>query len=275
MQLIAVNVAVFMLYHLVHLVLVLFIRDKTVLSSWLAAPTDLSALAHRPWTVVTYMFFHIDLLHLLFNMLWLFWFGKIFRQYFDKKLLFNVFFLGGLAGVFLYIFSYNVFPAFSEDKYFSTLLGASAGVLAVVMGVSCYVPNYKINLFFFGSVKLIYIAAISVALDLISISMSDNTGGHIAHLGGALFGYFFAANIQKRKDITNWFTILYNKAEKIFRKKPKMKVHYSKPPANDWDYNKQKKDNQAEIDRILDKISKGGYDTLTRQEKETLFNQKK
>jgi hypothetical protein len=105
--------------------------------------------------------------------------------------------------------------------------------------------------------------------------MSANTGGHIAHLGGAFFGYLFAINIRKRKDITAWFTKLYRGIKALFRKKPKMKVNYQKPPVNDWEYNKQKKDNQAEIDRILDKISKGGYDALTREEKEILFRQKK
>ncbi|MDR3093421.1 MAG: rhomboid family intramembrane serine protease [Bacteroidales bacterium] len=274
-QLIAVNVAVFAVYHLIHLFFFLFAADDHfLLMTWLAAPADLSALALRPWTVISYMFFHQDLLHLLFNMLWLFWFGKIFRVYFDKNLLFNVFILGGLAGVFFYIASYNLFPVFSAEKYFSTIIGGSASVLAVVLGVSCYAPHYKINLFFFGSIQLIYIAAAVVLLDLVSISMSDNTGGHIAHLGGAFFGYLFAINIQKRKDITAWFTRWYLGIQSLFRKKPKMKVHYKKPPANDWDYNKQKKDNQAEIDHILDKISKGGYDALTREEKEILFRQK-
>jgi membrane associated rhomboid family serine protease len=276
-QLITINVAVFVLYHIVHLFFLLFAAEDKFdyLYRWLAAPTDLSVLSTRPWTVFTYMFVHTDIWHIVCNMLWLFWFGRIFRLYFDRYVLSNVFILGGLAGVFLYIFSYNVFPIFSADKYFSAIIGASAGVLAVVVGISCYVPNYKISLLFFGPVKLIYIAGVSVLLDLVSISMSHNTGGHIAHLGGAFFGYLFALNIRKGQDITLWLTRFRRWCCAQFQPKPKMKVNYKRPPADDWAYNKQQKDEQSEIDRILDKISKGGYDTLTKQEKETLFRKKK
>jgi membrane associated rhomboid family serine protease len=208
-------------------------------------------------------------------MLWLFWFGRIFRTYFDKNILLNVFVLGGLAGVLLYIASYNLFPAFAADKYVSSIIGASAGVLAVVTGISCYVPRYRIHLLFFGSVKLIYIAGASVLLDVVSISMNDNVGGHIAHLGGALFGYLFAINMQKNKDITLQFTRLRKWFIHLFQPKPKLKVNYKRPPVDDWVYNKQKKEQQEDIDRILDKISKGGYESLTQQEKNTLFSQKK
>ncbi len=274
--LIAINVAVFLLYHIIHLFYFLFAAsDHFTLYYWLAAPTDVDTLIMRPWTLITYMFFHKELLHLLFNMVWLYWFGRIFRLYFDKRLLVNVYILGGLVGVLFYILSYNVFPVFAAAKHFSTICGASAGVLAVVLAISCYVPKYTINLLFFGSVRLIYIALITVALDVISISMSGNAGGHIAHLGGAFFGYLFAVNIRKKKDITGWFSTWCKWVGRVFKRRPRMKVAYKKPPTNDWDYNRQKNVNQQEIDRILDKISKGGYDSLTKQEKETLFNQKK
>ncbi|MDR0713943.1 MAG: rhomboid family intramembrane serine protease [Bacteroidales bacterium] len=276
MQIIAVNVAVFVFYHVIHLFFILFsIEDQFAVDAWLAAPADLSVLVRRPWTVVSSMFFHTEWLHILFNMLWLFWFGHIFRRYFDKNLLLNVYLLGGLAGVFLFVFSYNVFPVFSLERHLSILLGASAGVLAVVTGIACYVPNYRINLLFFGQVRLIYVAAASIVLDLVSISMNENAGGHIAHLGGAFFGWIFAVNIRQRRDITSWLTRLQTCIRSLFRKKTRLKVNYRRPPANDWDYNKQKKEHQEEIDYILDKISKGGYDCLTRQEKETLFRQKK
>ncbi|MDR1673411.1 MAG: rhomboid family intramembrane serine protease [Bacteroidales bacterium] len=274
-QLIVVNVAMFALYHVVHLFFYLFAATGNfTLYSWLAAPTDLSLLLKRPWTVLTYMFFHKDILHILFNMLLLFWFGRIFRIYFDKNVLFNVFVLGGFSGVFLYIASYNIFPVFAAEKYFSSIIGASAGVLAVAVGIACYVPAYRINLLFFGSVKLIYIAGIYILTDIVSISMHENTGGHIAHLGGALFGYLFALNMRKNKDITLKFTQFRRWCINLFFPRPKLKVGYKRPPVNDWDYNKQKRDNQSEIDRILDKISKGGYDSLTKREKETLFDRK-
>ncbi len=276
MKLIIINVGVFLLYHVVHLFYFLFAaQDQFKLYDWLAAPTDFDTLLTRPWTLITYMFFHKEILHLLFNMLWLYWFGMIFRYYFNNRQLVNVYIFGGLAGVLLYILSYNVFPVFAEAKYLSSICGASAGVLAVVLAISCYVPKYTINLLIFGRIKLIYIALASVAIDVISISMSDNAGGHIAHLGGAFFGYIFAVNMQKGKDITAWFSRLSVRIENLLKPRPKMRVAYKRTPNDDREYNRQKTENQHEIDRILDKISKGGYDTLTKKEKETLFNQKK
>jgi membrane associated rhomboid family serine protease len=228
----------------------------------------------RPWTLLTYMFFHQGLLHLLFNMLWLYWFGKIFRMYFSGWQLATVYILGGLAGALFYILSYNSFPVFSAEKHFAILLGASAGVLAVVMAISCYVPKYAINLLFFGRVRLITIALITVVIEVVSISTSDNAGGHIAHLGGIFFGYLFAINIQKGKDITAWFGRFCSWTGNFFKPKPKLKVAYKRPPTDDREYNRQRNENQQEIDRILDKISKGGYDSLSKAEKETLFRQK-
>jgi len=274
--LIAVNVAVFVLYHVVRLLFWLFASlHHFPIDQWLAASADVDTLIRRPWTLVTYMFFHQGILHLLFNMLWLYWFGKIFRTYFSGWQLVNIYILGGLMGALLYVVFYNVFPVFSVVKYDAILLGASAGVLAVVMAISCYVPGYTINLLLLGRVRLITIALVTMLIDVISISTSDNAGGHIAHLGGALLGYLFAVNIQKGKDITAWFGRFCAWIGSLFKPKPKLKVAYKRPPTDDREYNRIKNENQQEIDRILDKISKGGYESLTRQEKETLFNQKR
>ena len=274
--LIAVNLAVFVLYHVVHLFFWLFASlHYFPLDQWLAASADVDTLIRRPWTLVTYMFFHQGFLHLLFNMLWLYWFGKIFRMYFSGWQLVNVYILGGLTGALLYVLSYNFFPVFAAEKHFAILLGASAGVLAVVLAISCYVPRYTINLLFLGRVKLITVALVTTAIDVISISTSDNAGGHIAHLGGALLGYLFAVNILKGRDITAWFGRFCAWIGSFFKPKPKMKVAYKRPPTDDREYNRLKNENQQEIDRILDKISKGGYDSLSRHEKETLFQQKR
>ena len=273
--LITVNVAVFVLYYVVRMFYALFAAlHYFPLDHWLAVPADVDTLLGRPWTLITYMFFHQGLLHILFNMLWLYWFGKMFRTYFSGWQLVNVYILGGLAGALLYVLFYNVFPVFAEEKHLAILLGASAGVLAVVMAISCYVPKQTINLLFFGRIRLIYIALATLAIDVISISGNENAGGHIAHLGGALFGYLFAVNIHQGKDITKWFGRLCAWFGSFFKPKPKLKVAYKRPPTDDREYNRQKNENQKEIDRILDKISKGGYDCLTKNEKETLFNQK-
>ena len=271
--LITINVAVFVLYHIVRMFYILFAAIQLFpLDQWLAIPSDPEMLILRPWTLITYMFFHIEIWHLLFNMLCLYWFGKIFRSYFSGWQLVNVYILGGIVGALLFVISYNAFPVFTYD---SILLGASAGVLAVVLAIACYVPRYTLNLLFLGSVRLIYIAAAIIIIDIISISTSSNMGGHISHLGGALFGYLFAVHIQKGKDITAWFGRFCAWVGSFFKPKPKLKVAYKRPPTDDREYNRKKNEDQQEIDHILDKISKGGYDSLTRREKETLFNQKR
>jgi len=273
--LIAVNLAVFVLYHFVLLFYTLFaVTHHFPLDRILAAPADIDRLISRPWTILTYMFFHQGVFHLLFNMLWLYWFGKIFRIYFSGWQLVNVYVIGGLTGAFFYVLFYNVFPVFAEEKHFAVLLGASGGVLAVVLAISCYVPRYTINLLLLGRVKLITIALVTIVIDIISLSKNNNAGGHIAHLGGAFLGYLFAVNFQKGRDITAWFGRFCAWIGSFFKPKPKMKIQYKRPPTDDREYNRMKHENQQEVDRILDKISKGGYDTLTRQEKETLFNQK-
>jgi len=274
--LIAVNVTIFVLYHIIFIFFLLFnLKDHFFLDRWLALPANIQSLLLKPWTIISYMFFHKGLWHILFNMLWLYWFGKIFRIYFSSEQLLSLYVIGGLAGALFYVVSYNLFPLFAVEKHFSLLLGASAGVLAVVMAIACYVPNYKIHLLIFGPVKLIIIAIVMIVVDIFAISSNSNVGGHIAHLGGALMGYLFATKIKKRKDITEWLRNFYVWLINLFKKKPKMKIKYKRPPTDDREYNKQKNENQKEIDRILDKISKGGYDNLTKEEKEMLFKQKK
>ena len=276
--LIAVNLAVFVLYHVIRLFFVLFAAlPHFPLDGWLSVPAELESLLRCPWTLMTYMFFHQGILHILLNMLWLYWFGKIFRMYFSGWQLVNVYIFGGWTGALLYVAFYNIFPVFSTAKHFSLLLGASGGVLAVVLAIACYVPRYTINLLLLGRVKLMTIALVVIAIDVVSISTSDNAGGHIAHLGGALLGYLFAVNSHKGRDITAWFGRFCAWMGSFFKPKPKpvMRVTYKRPPTDDREYNRRKVENQHEIDRILDKISIGGYDSLTRQEKETLFQQKK
>jgi membrane associated rhomboid family serine protease len=273
--LIAINAAVFVVYHVVRMFFTLFTVDHTMLDQWMAVPADIEVLIFRPWTLISYMFFHQEILHILFNMLVLYWFGRIFRSCFTGWQLTNVYILGGLAGGLLYVLSYNIFPVFSAAKYTSFLLGASAGALAVVMAIACYMPKYAIHLLLLGRIHLIYVALGIIVLDIISISANDNAGGHISHLGGALFGYIFARNIVRGKDITAWFGKWCARIGSFFKPKPKLKVAYKRPPADDREYNRLRNENQQEIDRILDKISVGGYESLSKHEKETLFHQKR
>jgi membrane associated rhomboid family serine protease len=271
-KLIYVNLSVFVIVKILQVVFFLFSIGPPggfFIIEWLAVPANFSDLLSRPWTIFTYMFLHEGFLHILFNILWLYWFGRIFLEYLDEKKLLGVYILGGLAGAALYIFSFNLFPAFTQVLPVSKALGASAAVLAVVISISVYVPNYTIYLLFLGPVKLKYIAVFMVVLDIISIAGS-NAGGHIAHLGGALFGWLFIRQFRKGRDVTKGINGVAVRLAAFFKPNPKLKVEYRKT-RTDYDYNKQKIMKQQQIDEILDKISKSGYDSLSKEEKEILF----
>lgn len=269
-KIIYINLAVFIIYNLIKL---FFFFGQTPmndsLAQYLAVPADTSALLSRPWTLFTYMFFHKDFLHILFNLLWLYWFGQIFLEYLSQKSLVGVYILGGIAGGILYIIAFNTLNVFSAVVPISIALGASASVMAIVIAITALKPNHTIYLLFLGAVKLKYLALFTVLLDIISIPTS-NSGGHIAHLGGALFGFLYASAYMKGFDLVkpiSWIMELFD-----FKRKPKshLKVNYKKT-GDDLEYNKRKVEKHASLDMILDKIAKTGYDSLTKEEKETLF----
>lgn len=274
-RLIYVNLAVFLVFNVLRAILFLGGIDIGFsVSQYIAVPAHLSNLATRPWTIVTYMFFHEGFIHVLFNMLWLYWMGKIFLSFMTQRQLLAIYIMGGISGALLYILFYNIFPAFSESLPISYALGASASVYAVVFAAVFYAPHLTLNLLFIGPVKLMYIGAFLVLLDIISIA-GTNAGGHIAHLGGALFGYLFIAAQKQKLDLiapVNWIIDAFTSSPSV-KKRKKMKVEYKKP-TDDYEYNRVKAEQQKEIDRILDKISKGGYDSLTSEEKKTLFRMK-
>lgn len=241
----------------------------------LAVPAGLSALMVRPWTVFTYMFFHLDFFHILFNMLWLYWFGVIFTKYLSDRQLLGTYIFGGIAGALLYILAFNIFPAFSLARESALALGASASVLAIVVAIAFYVPEYTIHLLFLGPVRIKYIAIFSVLLDLLMLD-KGNAGGHIAHLGGALWGFAWIKMLPGT-DPTKIFRWPDFKVKNLFRKsrKQKFRVYKNNGPLSDEDYNLQKAEKQKRIDAILDKISKSGYDSLSKEEKELLFSNSK
>lgn len=269
-KLIYINVAVFIVVRLWHVFFNLSGTEdvRYDLIYWLTAPADLSLLIKKPWTVITYMFLHFDFMHILFNLLWLYWFGRIFLQYFNPKQLLNTYILGGLAGVLIHIVFYNAFSSSLPG-----ILGASAAIMAIFIGISFYVPNYTINLLFIGPVKLKYLALIFLLLDLLAIGSIDNIG-HLAHLGGALYGFFFTAQYKKGKELGKGFGQFLDSFFSLFKRRKKMRVTYKKP-VDDYEYNRQKAVKQEEIDRILDKIAKSGYKSLTKEEKEKLFKMSK
>lgn len=273
-KLIYINLAVFLTVRIIDVILkISSISPAFSIVEWLAVPADFHNLIYRPWTIFTYMFLHYEFLHILFNLLWLYWFGQIFLSYFDDKKLLSVYLVGGLAGAALYILSFNLLPIFNQVVPVSYALGASASVIAIVIATSVYAPDHTIHLMFIGPVKLKYIAIVTVLIDVLSIA-STNAGGHIAHLGGALFGYLYIVQFRKGKNITKGFDRFMDKVFSLFKPRQKFKVSY-KRPMNDMErdiqYNKSQVEKQKDIDRILDKIAKSGYDSLTKKEKEILF----
>lgn len=276
MKLIYVNGAVFLIFKLIDVFAFLFRPEgHTIINpiKYFVLPANTDVLTYRPWTAVSYMFLHEDFLHILFNMLWLWWFGKIFIQYLGNRKILPVYLIGGLAGALFFILAFNIFPVYERVLDQSFALGASASVIAIVIAISLYKPDLSLNLMFLGSVKLKYIALVTIIIDVLSIP-SMNSGGHIAHLGGAAFGAIYALQIRKGKNIMKWFESLI---EWVVNPKPRMRVKkptYKKKAKDlkDEDYNFEKNKHQAEIDRILDKISKSGYESLNREEKEKLFN---
>ena len=275
-RLILVNVAVYLIFAVLRALMKLFMTSLDVYfnpSEWLAVPASVSSLIFRPWTILTYMFYHEDFFHILFNMLWLFWMGKIFTEYLGNKKLISTYILGGISGAILYIAAYNFFPLFSQSVHISYALGASAGVLAITIATATLLPDYKIGILFLGPVALKYVALVTVFLDLISVS-GNNAGGHIAHLGGALFGFIYVRQLKNGRDLAKGFNNMIDKLVTVFSGRKKMKVHYGRPK-HDEDYVANKKAMQERTDEILDKISKSGYGSLTKEEKEFLFNSSK
>ena len=199
-QLIYINVGVFIFTTLTGVILQLFNRSLGGVFEWLELPASLPRFIIQPWSVLTYMFMHAGVLHILFNMLWLYWFGALFLNFFSARHLRGVYILGGICGGLLYMTAYNIFPYFRPMTEYSFMLGASASVLAIVAATAYREPDYPIRLFLFGTVRLKYLALVVIVTDLLFIT-SSNAGGHIAHLGGALAGLWFAASLSKGADI--------------------------------------------------------------------------
>jgi len=241
---------------------------------WLYLPAAPLKVLQRPWTFLTYQFLHEGFLHILFNMLWLYWLGRILVQYTSQRRIFFLYLFGGFFGGLAYILAYNFIPVFAPVTSKAIMLGASASVMAIILATATLLPNYEIRLFLIGFVKLKYLALVAVLLDVITISGS-NPGGHIAHLGGAFFGWFFINRFQKGTDLSRGFYRAIDWTKEKLSKNPKPKMVYKNEEKINERYTEPKisveKDRQAVVDAILDKISEGGYDSLSADEKEFLF----
>jgi membrane associated rhomboid family serine protease len=242
----------------------LFQTDGDILAlviAKLSLPPSLSNILIQPWSLITYMFLHVDFFHILFNLLVLFWTGKLFVEYLGNDKLIATYLLGGLTGALIYILSFNIFPVFASVGGSAHLVGASAGVIAVLVAVATLLPDYTVFLIIFGAVRLKYIAIVSILLYAISIP-NGNAGGELAHLGGALFGFVMIKQLRNGRDLTKWMTALL---QFNFKKKPQMKVVRNTNKTN------ASVASEELVDRILDKINKSGFDSLTKDEKEILY----
>ncbi len=273
-KIIYINVALFLFVAFMNVFVEIFKLDFLDFSRWFSVPAYFDSLWTHFWTLITYMFYHEKLFHIFFNMLMLFWFGRIFLIYYSEKQFVSVYIFGGLLAAFSYILGYNMIPYFSDRVYNSILMGASGSIMAIIFASAMKTPDMELGLLLIGRVKLIWVAIASVVISLFGLA-SNNSGGEMAHLGGALGGYLFYFYEKKGKDITIFVTKIIDFFVNIFRPRPKMKAtRYNPSKMSPEEYNQSKAEKSKEIDRILDKIKSSGYHSLNSNEKKKLFEQK-
>lgn len=277
-QLIIINVFVFLIMAV--LMVVSTISGFSDVFEWIHAqvsiPPVFSSFITKPWTIITYAFMHdlSGVLHILFNMLFLYWFGKLFIEYLGSDKLISVYFLGAIAGGVAYLMVYNLIPFFMEQAP-RGMVGASAAVYAIVVATATLLPDYTFFLLLLGPVRIKYIAAFYIVLSFLG-TVGNNPGGNIAHLGGALMGFIYIKQLQAGVNWGSWITVTIEWFKNLFKPRSKVKVTYRNERTSQKA--KPSKGNvvsQEELDAILDKISSGGYESLTKEEKEKLFNASK
>jgi rhomboid family protein len=284
-RIILVNVAFFVLANIVKLAITVFggfeqngVFDD-VFVKYFAIHQDLFFDLTHPWVVFTHMFFHIGFMHILFNMLFLYWFGRIVGDFIGNHRILPIYLMGGLFGALFYLLSANFVPVGSMA------LGASAAVMAFVVAAGVLSPNYAINLILIGEVKLKYVVAVLVFLDLVGIANLGNTGGHFAHLGGAAFGWLYVSQLRNGNDwagpVNRWLGILSNYFSNIFKRKskgPRMvykNTENRKAKGSSASDRERPSQHQDRLDAILEKIKLKGYESLSEEEKDFLFNASK
>lgn len=279
MRLVLVNVGVFLLIRLLCLALYFGGVGSEAVLGWIVAPSDFGALLHRPWTLLTYMVAHYDVFHLLFNMLWLYWLGRLFMEYFTSKQLVALYVMGGVGGALVYALGYAVLPVFAGRH--DVLIGASASVLALIAAMAVYAPDYRVGLLFFGQVSLKWLA-IGVVVLMVLGSGEGQIGAQLAHLGGGLVGVLYAWQMRRGHDITAWLNRLIDAIANLLRPRGRKGVgepvggkayhyHQSERAGGNESQATQNAPTEEEIDIILAKLKRSGYGALTEEEKATLF----
>lgn len=277
-QLILINVVIFLF--LVVLNVISFFGNLEHVFGFVfkqfSIPSDFTEFITRPWTIITYSFAHdyTRILHILGNMLGLYWFGKLFIEYLGSDKLIAVYVLGALAGAIIFLLSFNTVPKLAEFPS-GGMVGASGAVYAVIVAIATLLPDYTFFLILIGPVRIKYIALFFIVVSLIGTT-SANAGGNLAHLGGALMGYIYTKQLQAGVNWGGWITATLTWFKGLFTPSSKVKVTYRKNnPRSFSPETKTGKASQQEIDSILDKISDKGYESLSKEEKEKLFNASK
>lgn len=279
-QLIIINVVIFLALAVLYVFsTVSGLKDVfSTIHNQFSIPPVFSNFIARPWTIVTYAFAHSlpGIFHILFNMLALYWFGKLLIEYLGSDKLIALYVLGALAAGITYLLVFNTIPYFIErSASFEGMVGASGAVYAIMVGAATLLPDYTFFLLFIGPVRIKYIAAFYIVLSFLG-SVGGNAGGNIAHLGGAFMGYLYVKQLQAGVNWGGWITATLDWLRSLFSSKPKVKVTYRSEAAEPKrQAPKFSKATQDEIDAILDKISERGYDSLSKEEKEKLFNASK
>src|SRR5687767_3474407 len=278
-QLIIINVVIFLALAVVLVFsrALQFPQVFTAIHDQLAIPAPIGEFLQKPWTIITYAFVHdlSGVFHILFNMLVFYWFGKLFVEYLGSDKLIAIYVLGALAGGLAYLLVYNTIPFYIERMgSFNGMVGASAAVYAVVVATATLIPDYTFFLLFIGPIRIKYIAGFYIVVSFLG-SVGDNAGGNVAHLGGALMGFIYIKQLQAGVNWGSWVTATFDWFKGLFTAKPKVKVTYRKQYSDTQRPKAKSSISQDEIDAILDKISDGGYESLTKEEKEKLFNASK
>lgn len=276
MKIVVINIAVFLVLNIISIVMIFAGEEsgRFIVEQWVAMPGNFGRLARHAWTPLSYMFSQIEPLHLIFNMLWLYWFGIVFQLLSTPKRMIGLYLLGGLGGAALYLLAVNTIPYFAGHG--GLLIGSSASVIAIVTATAIMAPDYRMNLLFLGAVSLKWIAVVTIGIDLLSVTGS-NAGGHIAHLGGAAVGAIFALGLKRGHDITAPLNSLIDAIVNLFRRRPKVRpARFRASGAPSAPRPKAPSAasaaDQAELDNILDKIKKSGYSSLTADERARLFD---
>lgn len=277
-KLILVNIGVFVVVQILLLIGVLSQHTfaKTILSA-ISLHSNLNVLLHQPWQIFTYMFVHEGFFHILWNMVALYWFGNIVGDLIGKSKVIPIYILGGLVGGAFYVAAYNLLPYFHDSVALATAIGASAGVTAIVMAATTISPNHEMRLFMVLNVKLKWLTAAYIFVDLISIQY-ENPGGHIAHLGGFFIGWLYIVLLRSSIDMAKPFHAVEDFFTRLFAKKEHLKVVHKnenkKTTSQKQTFTKQNNVNvnkQEYLDTILDKINKSSYESLSQEEKDFLF----